>query len=211
MKDTKHFKSNTTDKYNFYNSEPEPKKYPTVNLDGSYYYSCPEQNSNVNEIDELNHKPNNIFWTIFSAILFISLFCGLLFVSYYFPKAQINRFNLYRADQSNRQADVKQLQTITASHVIVNKIGEPFGCSFFMKQNKADGLFIEEIIKDGPADQAGLLVSDQILFLDDKKIQTIGDVVNFYDQKETGDAVKVIFVRDGAELETIIILDQHGD
>lgn len=211
MKDTKHFKSNNTDRYNIYNSEPEPKKYPTVNLDGSYCYTCPEQNMNTIENNQSKHKSNNIGLIIFSVILFVILFCGLLFVSYYFPKAQIQRLNPYQTGQDNAQADPKQLATMENRHVIVNKIGKPFGCSFFIKQNTPEGLFIEQIIKGGPAEQAGLSVSDQILFLDDQKIQTIGDVVNFYDQKETGDAVKVIFVRDGAEQETIIILDQHSD
>ncbi|HHT25284.1 MAG TPA: PDZ domain-containing protein [Clostridiaceae bacterium] len=211
MKDTKHFKSNSTDKFNFYNSEPEPKKYPTVNLDGSYCYSYPEQNSNIKENDQLHPKPNNILRIVFSSLLFIILFCGLLFVSYYFPKAQINRLNFSRTDQNNVQADMKPLQTIDAGHVILSKIGKPFGCSFFMKQNMTEGLFIEQVIKDGPADQAGLVVSDQILFLDDQKIETISDVINVYKQKETGDEVKVIFVRNGAEQETIITIYQLND
>lgn len=101
-----------------------------------------------------------------------------------FPKAQIDRINLYRTGQNNLQTDVKQLQTVDASHVIVSKIGKPFGCSFFMKQNMTDGLFIEQIVKGGPADQAGLLVRDQILFLDDQKIETIRDVINICDQKK---------------------------
>ncbi|NLJ69974.1 MAG: PDZ domain-containing protein [Clostridiaceae bacterium] len=211
MKDTKHFKSNITDKYNFYSSEPEPKKYPTVNLDGNYCYFSPEQNSNSNEKNKGNQKSNNILWIVFGVLLFVSLFCGLLFISYYFPEAHINQLNLNRRGKEYLQADTKQLQTIDASHVIVSKIGQPFGCSFFMKQNMADGLFIEQIIKDGPADQAGLLVSDQILFLDEQKIQTIRDVLNVCQQKETGDEIKVVFVRDGVEHETVMIINQLND
>ncbi|HHU52835.1 MAG TPA: PDZ domain-containing protein [Clostridiaceae bacterium] len=211
MKDTEHFKSNISDKYILNNSEPEPKKYPTVNLDGSYYYSYPEQDSNINKNDQTNNKNNNTLWIVFSAVLFVSLFCGLLFVSDYFPKEQINQFNLYRADQSNRQTDVKQSQMIDAGHVIVNKIGKPFGCSFFINKNMSEGLFIEQIVEDGPADQAGLSARDQIVFLDDQKIETIRDVIDICNQKKTGDVVKVIFVRNDIEYETLITIDQLND
>jgi len=69
-----------------------------------------------------------------------------------------------------------------------------------------NGILIEEVMKDSPAEKAGLKAGDVIVSINERKIEDFHDLirtVNFYDPEEE---VSVSYVRKGDTEETKVIL-----
>lgn len=63
-----------------------------------------------------------------------------------------------------------------------------------------NGVTIRKVVKDSPAEKAGLKANDIIKKIDDIVIEEIDDVGNYINQKNIGDKIKIEVVRDGYSL-----------
>ena len=64
----------------------------------------------------------------------------------------------------------------------------------------AGGVFVAELVKDGPAQDAGLILGDRILSMDGVEIRDTGDIIKVRDSHAVGDIIDVVIERDGKEL-----------
>jgi C-terminal processing protease CtpA/Prc len=81
---------------------------------------------------------------------------------------------------------------------LTEQLGEHFGTT--------KGVLISEVIKDSPAAAAGLAAGDVILKVDGETVESPLDVSKAVADKEAGDKVALVFVRDGKELSKDIEL-----
>ncbi len=61
------------------------------------------------------------------------------------------------------------------------------------------GVLVEDIVEDGPADEAGIEAGDIIVEIDGKRIESSENLIDRLRDYEPGDKVKVIVVRDGGK------------
>lgn len=207
MKDLEHYKFNIADSDNSFAFKQEPNIYPTVNQDGCYRYqdNQTELGNPLKKSNQTNHLQIVLFVTWILVVLI--LLSGLVFISFWSKHLLPRSSNNYLSDQARLNDELGKSMTVNTQYIIVSRLVKPLGCSFYLKPDVADGLFIEQIEAGGPADQAGLSVSDQVLRLDNEKIKTLRDVLNVFNQKQTGDRITVIYSRDGVKQESTIVLD----
>lgn len=73
------------------------------------------------------------------------------------------------------------------------------------------GALVESVVKDKPADQAGLLAGDIILEANGNKISTHEQLVNFVKGCMIGDQLKLTVYRDGKTLDLTIMIGNKTD
>ena len=66
---------------------------------------------------------------------------------------------------------------------------------------EGDGMKASQIIKGGPADDAGLIDGDVIIMLGKNEVKDVYDYMNSLSKFEKGDSTKVIVLRSGKKLE----------
>ena len=66
---------------------------------------------------------------------------------------------------------------------------------------EGDGMKASQIIKGGPADDAGLIDGDVIIMLGENEVKDVYDYMNSLSKFEKGDSTKVIVLRSGKKLE----------
>lgn len=59
------------------------------------------------------------------------------------------------------------------------------------------GVYVAEVVKGGPADQAGFLIGDRIVSMDGVEITQSSDIIKVRDAHEVGEFIEVIVERDG--------------
>ena len=73
------------------------------------------------------------------------------------------------------------------------------------------GVFVAEIVKGGPADQAGFMLGDKILTMDGVDIKESGDIIKVRDSHEVGDQIEVVVLRDDKEVTLTITIGDSAD
>ncbi len=75
------------------------------------------------------------------------------------------------------------------------------------------GAYIQTVIKDSPADKAGLKMGDIIIEIEGKKLSEAEDtsIAGIVNQKKIGDVLKVKYYRDNKESEIEVKLEKKGD
>ena len=73
------------------------------------------------------------------------------------------------------------------------------------------GVFVAEIVKNGPADKAGFELGDKVLFFDGVEIKETGDIIRVRDSHKVGDTVEVIVERDGKEVTMTMEIGDSAD
>ena len=71
------------------------------------------------------------------------------------------------------------------------------------------GVLVEDLLKDGPADRAGLTSGDVIQAIDGRPIATVVDFRRRIAKSDPGQTVKLAFVRDGKEMSLNVTLEQQ--
>jgi Zn-dependent M28 family amino/carboxypeptidase len=66
---------------------------------------------------------------------------------------------------------------------------------------EGDGMKASQIIKGGPADDAGLIDGDVIIMLGENEVKDVYDYMNSLSKFEKGDSTKVIVLRSGKKIE----------
>lgn len=73
------------------------------------------------------------------------------------------------------------------------------------------GVYIAEIVENGPADKAGIEVGDRIISMDGVEIVETGDIIKVRDAHEVGDAIDVVVERDGRQITLTLVIGDSAD
>lgn len=73
------------------------------------------------------------------------------------------------------------------------------------------GVYIAEIVKDGPGDVAGLKLGDRILYMDGVEITQSGDIINVRDSHMVGDTVDIVVEREGSQITLQFTIGDSAD
>jgi serine protease Do len=76
--------------------------------------------------------------------------------------------------------------------------------------NGREGVLINEIVKESPAEKAGLQKGDIIYKVDDAKINTPKELMEYIQTKKEGDKVKVYFTRGGKKMDISSALEMKS-
>lgn len=74
-----------------------------------------------------------------------------------------------------------------------------------------EGIYIESLIKDGPAENAGLCIGDRIISVDGVEIEEPGDIIKVRDSHEVGDSIDFVVERDGEQITIPLIIGDSAD
>ena len=73
------------------------------------------------------------------------------------------------------------------------------------------GVFIAGLVKNGPAEEAGLALGDRILYIDNVEITDTGDIIKVRDSHAVGDVIDFVVERDGKELTLTLKIGDSAD
>lgn len=207
MKEIEHFKSSKTEQQTYMVrsiDKNEPKKYSTLNLDGHYVYNYGGKTQDVHS-DHSKEKYRKIIIIVSVIILFLALIFSLFYLANRFRKEVYLSLDNYHEPIGFKNRE-DSIQASNQASILIKKFAKPLGCNLCINTEDR-GLLIATIRKDGPADQAGLLAKDLILYLDDTSIDSAQDVKSFLENKKHDDPVRVVFMRNGEMVDLILKLD----
>jgi serine protease Do len=78
-----------------------------------------------------------------------------------------------------------------------------------LKLDKVAGALVDDVLKDSPAEKAGIEAGDVILELDGKPINSSNDLQSYVAQKRAGDKVNLKLWRDGKSLNKSVTLKRR--
>ncbi|CAM3544479.1 S1C family serine protease [Marinicrinis lubricantis] len=78
------------------------------------------------------------------------------------------------------------------------------------KLDSTEGSLVTQLERGGPADQAGLEPGDFIIEVDGEKVKNTEALVDIIGQKEIGDKVNLVMVRDGKQVEAVVIVGDRS-
>ena len=73
------------------------------------------------------------------------------------------------------------------------------------------GVFVAEIVRGGPADQAGFELGDRVVLFDGVEIKESGDIIRVRDSHKVGDTVEFVVERDGQEIKLSLVIGDSAD
>ena len=78
----------------------------------------------------------------------------------------------------------------------------------YLRLPRVGGLIITEVSQRGPAEKAGLLVGDVVYYINEKKVNSGGDIVKIIEENflRPGDRLKIEYYREGKMNETSLRL-----
>jgi len=76
---------------------------------------------------------------------------------------------------------------------------------------KNGGALINEVVKDGPADKAGLQAGDVIVQVDHKPVENVADIRQRIQKKDGGDVATITVLRRGNEERTVDVTVEESD
>ncbi|RMF23489.1 MAG: PDZ domain-containing protein, partial [Bacteroidetes bacterium] len=79
------------------------------------------------------------------------------------------------------------------------------------EERHSEGIRIERVIEDSPAEAAGLQAGDLLIALDGRPVRTPAEVGEYILDKKPGDEVKITYRRAGQEAETTVTLADSKD
>lgn len=97
---------------------------------------------------------------------------------------------------------VKTVGIGVSMQTLSGKLGDYFGVP------SGEGALITDVLKDTPAEKAGLKVGDVIVQVDKEKVETPSDVSSIIRDKNKGDRVDLVVVRDKAEKTITLETDE---
>lgn len=93
--------------------------------------------------------------------------------------------------------------------VTIQKITPELAKSFKLKTK--EGALVASVIKDDPADKAGIKQGDVIIELDGKEIKTSRELVNKVASIKVGKKIKVKLIRDGKKIKVTVKVGERPD
>lgn len=105
---------------------------------------------------------------------------------------------------------INEAKSIINSLMSYGKVSRPFlgiyGQSVVSQQNKVQGVYVNEVVKESGAASAGIKPTDIIVELDNKKIVRFEDLSDVLDKHKIGDSIKCKVWRNGKTIEVNIVL-----
>ena len=74
-----------------------------------------------------------------------------------------------------------------------------------------DGVYVAELVKDGPGDKAGFKIGDRIISMDGVEIKESDDIIGVRDSHSVGDEVEVVVERDGEKVTLTLEIGDSAD
>ncbi len=74
-----------------------------------------------------------------------------------------------------------------------------------------DGALVQDVVKDGPADEAGIRHEDVIVRVDETRIRNNRDLIDYVSGKRPGTKVTLTFIRGGKEKSAVATLDTRRE
>ena len=73
------------------------------------------------------------------------------------------------------------------------------------------GIFVGDLVKGGPAEEAGFMLGDRIIYMDGVEIKETGDIIRVRDSHKVGDTIEVVVERDGKEIKLSLVIGDSAD
>ncbi|MBR4914843.1 MAG: trypsin-like peptidase domain-containing protein [Clostridiales bacterium] len=73
------------------------------------------------------------------------------------------------------------------------------------------GVFVAEIVKNGPAAKAGFELGDKVILFDGVEIKETGDIIRVRDSHKVGDTIEVVVERDGEQVTLTMVIGDSAD
>ncbi len=77
--------------------------------------------------------------------------------------------------------------------------------------DKAEGVYITRVIKDSPAEEAGLERGDIVIMFDGKNARSVRRLTRLIDWSEPGEKMSVVILRDGDEKTITVVIGEDDD
>ena len=77
--------------------------------------------------------------------------------------------------------------------------------------DKKNGALINKVLKDSPADKAGLQPGDVVISIDGKKVRNANDVRNRIGLLPVGEKIQFKLLRDGKEFELVVLVEESTE
>lgn len=90
-------------------------------------------------------------------------------------------------------------------------VGQPVGERLLLGPNDAGGVYVVDLVPDGPADKAGIKQGDVIVKFDGNRVTTPMEINNLQKNKKAGDQVEIEFVRKREIKSTTVSLEALDD
>lgn len=91
--------------------------------------------------------------------------------------------------------------------VYIQDLNEELSEHFGVK--KGTGLLVSKISEDSPAEKAGLKVGDIIVKANGKRVETTNELVDLIQDKERGEKIKIVFLRDRKERSAEVEIEEE--
>lgn len=91
----------------------------------------------------------------------------------------------------------------------MDDLSEQLGDYFGVKDGQ--GVLVTEVVKDAPAEKAGIKAGDVITSLDGKKIEEVETLIDELDEYSEGDQVKVGVLRKGKKKSFKVTLEENEE
>ncbi len=124
------------------------------------------------------------------------------------PLPEIPDIDMVPPDQPHASAfslgQLSNSRVGVALYEVSDQLAEYFGA-------KNGGALINEVIKDGPADKAGLKAGDVIVQVDHKPVEDVADIRKKIQKKDGGDVATITVLRRGNEEKTVDVTVEESD
>lgn len=104
--------------------------------------------------------------------------------------------------KSSGQFNAATLGVFAYDKNVVPYINQELG----MNMKLENGIYVAEVIKNSPAEKAGIQKGDVLLKIDDIKLDKMSSLRKYIYEKEIGDTVKVRYIRNNREYEEDVML-----
>jgi serine protease Do len=74
-----------------------------------------------------------------------------------------------------------------------------------------DGIVVEDVIENSPADQAGIRVGDVVTFMDNRSLNNVRDMLRELGRHRPGETVNLVVVRKGVSYRAELTFGRRGD
>ena len=109
------------------------------------------------------------------------------------------------AEQILETGEVKRGFLGVSIQDISPSLAEAFGL------DKKNGALINKVLKDSPADKAGLQPGDVVISIDGKKVRNANDVRNRIGLLPVGEKIQFKLLRDGKEFELVVLVEESTE
>lgn len=108
------------------------------------------------------------------------------------------------------------IESLINNGKVVNRPFLGFSVKYFAEGENEDsdgeaGVYVMEIIKNGPAAKAGIKVGDRLVSLDGVEIKTTNDIMTVRDAHKVGDKIDCVVSRDGSNTTLSLTIGDSGD